>query len=65
MCIFSTKFPKDECAFCTNTAIMTDKPRDIFMSLLKMKFACFTFIHSSLPSRIQYHYKSHLKFLQI
>lgn len=52
MCIFTTKFPKDECTFNTGSAIMTDKPEECIYDPLNMKFACFTCIHSSLQSEI-------------
>lgn len=52
MSIFITKFPKDECAFNTSSAIMTNKPEECFYDHFKHKFGCFTCTHSSLQSKI-------------
>lgn len=49
MSIFITKFPKDECAFNTSSALMTDKPEECFCDHVKHEI-CMVYLYSFFPS---------------
>lgn len=49
MCIFTTKFPKDECIFNTSSAIMRDKPEEYVYDPFKHEI-CMFHLHSFFPS---------------